>query len=231
MRSASFETPPRDARNGFQTIRSLLPYLWPKDAVSARVRVLLAVAMLIGAKIATVYIPIVYSHAVDALAPKNHILTVPLGLIGAYALLRIASSGFAELRDAVFASVQQRTIRKVALQTFEHLHRLSLRFHLDRQTGGLSRAIERGTGGVEAVLRLAVFNIIPTLLEVLMVTAILWRMFDWRFAAVTFFAVVIYISFTFLFTNWRVRFRRTMNEMDSDAQTKAIDSVCSTSRP
>ncbi len=225
MRSSSFETAPADARNGFQTIRSLLPYLWPSDAPSVRVRVLLAAAMLIGAKFATVYIPIVYSHAVDALAPKNHLLTVPFALIGAYALLRIASSGFAELRDAVFASVQQRVIRKVALQAFEHLHRLSLRFHLDRQTGGLSRAIERGTTGIEAVLRLAVFNIIPTLFEVLLVTAVLWRMFDWRFALVTFGAVAIYIAFTFMFTNWRVQFRRTMNEMDSDAHTKAIDSL------
>ena len=225
MRSSNFDPAPVDGRNGFQTIRSLLPYLWPVNATSARVRVVFAVAFLVAAKIATVYIPIVYSHAVDALAPKNHILTVPFALIGAYVLLRIASSGFAELRDAVFASVQQRTIRKVALQTFEHLHRLSLRFHLDRQTGGMSRAIERGTNGIEAVLRLAVFNIIPTLLEVLMVTAILWKMFDWRFAAVTFLAVAIYISFTFLFTNWRVRFRRTMNETDSDAQTKAIDSL------
>ncbi len=225
MRPSSFDPAPIDARNGFTTVRSLLPYLWPKNAVSARVRVVLAVAFLILAKVATVYIPIVYSHAVDALAPKNHILTVPFALIAAYAILRIASSAFAELRDAVFASVQQRTIRKVALQTFEHLHRLSLRFHLDRQTGGLSRAIERGTNGIEAVLRLAMFNIIPTLLEVLMVTAILWRLFDWRYAAVTFLAVVIYISFTFLFTNWRVKFRRTMNEMDSDAQTKAVDSL------
>ncbi len=213
------------SRNGFQTVRTLLPYLWPSDAPSVRVRVILATLMLVAAKIATVYIPVVYSHAVDLLAPKNQILTVPFALIGAYALLRIASSGFAELRDAVFAAVQQRTIRKVALQTFEHLHQLSLRFHLDRQTGGLSRAIERGTNGIEAVLRLAVFNILPTLFEVCLVTAILWRMFDWRFALVTFGAVTIYIGFTFLFTNWRVKFRRTMNEMDSDAQTKAIDSL------
>ena len=225
MRPANFEPAPVDGRNGFTTIRSLLPYLWPRDALSARLRVVLAILFLIAAKIATVYIPIVYSQAVDALAPKNHILTVPFALIAAYALLRIASSGFAELRDAVFASVQQRTIRKVALQTFEHLHRLSLRFHLDRQTGGLSRAIERGTNGIEAVLRLAMFNIVPTLLEVLLVTVILWRLFDWRYAAVTFIAVAGYIAFTFMFTNWRVKFRRTMNEMDSDAQTKAVDSL------
>ena len=225
MSSTKFQPDPADGRTGLQTIRTLLPYLWPSGAPGVRARVVLSALFLIAAKVATVYIPLVYSHAVDALAPKDHILTVPMALIGAYALLRIASSGFGELRDAVFASVQQRTIRKVALKTFEHLHRLSLRFHLDRQTGGLSRAIERGTSGVEAVLRLAVFNILPTLFEVLLVTAILWRMFDWRFAAVTFAAVSLYIGFTLLFTNWRVKFRRLMNDMDSDAQTKAVDSL------
>jgi len=212
-------------RTGFQTVASLLPYLWPKGEPGARIRVVLATVMLVLAKVATVYIPIVYAQAVDALAPRDHPLTIPLGLILAYALLRVASAGFAELRDAVFAAVQQRTVRKVALQTFQHLHRLSLRFHLDRQTGGLSRSIERGTAGVEAVLRLAVFNILPTLLEVLLVTAVLWRLFDWRFAAVTFTAVVAYIGFTFAFTNWRVRFRRLMNDTDSESQTKAVDSL------
>ena len=213
------------ARTGMQTVASLLPYLWPKGETGAHVRVVLAVIMLVLAKVATVYIPIVYAQAVDALAPVGHPLTIPFSLILAYALLRVASAGFAELRDAVFAAVQQSTVRKVALQTFQHLHKLSLRFHLDRQTGGLSRSIERGTAGIEAVLRLAVFNIIPTLLEVLLTTAVLWHLFDWRFAAVTFVAVVLYIGFTFAFTNWRVRFRRTMNETDSDAQTKAVDSL------
>jgi ABC-type transport system involved in Fe-S cluster assembly fused permease/ATPase subunit len=226
MRRAEHSPPLlQSRRNGFQTVRSLLPYMWPKGEPVARFRVAVAGLLLVLAKAATVYIPIVYSHAVDALTPTGHVVFVPMALIGAYVLLRIASSGFAEMRDAVFASVQQRTIRKVALQTFKHLHGLSLRFHLDRQTGGLSRALERGTGGIEAVLRLAVFNILPTLFEVLLVTAILWKMFDWRFAAVTFLAVVFYVGFTFAFTNWRVRFRRTMNEMDSDAQTKAIDSL------
>ncbi len=225
MKTTEFQPNPANGRTGLQTVRTLLPYLWPSGAPGVRARVVLAGVFLVAAKVATVYIPLVYSHAVDALAPKNHMLTVPLALIGAYALLRIASSGFGELRDAVFASVQQRTIRKVALQTFEHLHKLSLRFHLDRQTGGLSRAIERGTAGVEAVLRLAVFNILPTLFEVLLVTIILWRMFDWRFAVVTFAAVFLFIGFTVLFTDWRVKFRRLMNDMDSDAQTKAVDSL------
>ncbi len=212
-------------RTGLQTVRSLLPYLWPKGDVGAHVRVVTAVALLVLAKVATVYIPIVYSHAVDALSPKDHPLTVPLGLIVAYAVLRVASAGFAELRDAVFAAVAQSTVRKVALQTFQHLHRLSLRFHMDRMTGGLSRSIERGTGGVENVLRLAVFNIVPTLLEVVLVVGILWHLFDWRFAGVTLVTVTLYIGFTFGFTNWRVRFRRAMNDTDNDAQNKAIDSL------
>ena len=213
------------SRTGFQTVRSLLPYLWPKGDMGAHVRVVTAVVLLVLAKVATVYIPIVYSHAVDALSPKNHPLTVPLGLIVAYAVLRVASAGFAELRDAVFAAVAQSTVRKVALQTFQHLHRLSLRFHMDRMTGGLSRSIERGTGGVENVLRLAVFNIVPTLLEVVLVVGILWHLFDWRFAGVTAVTVALYIGFTFGFTNWRVRFRRAMNDTDNDAQNKAIDSL------
>jgi ATP-binding cassette subfamily B protein len=214
-------------RTGMQTLTSLLPYLWPAGDRVAHLRVVAAVVFLVAAKVATVYIPIVYSHAIDALAPKGGeaMLAIPFGLIGAYALLRVASAGFGELRDAVFAAVQQRTVRLVARRTFAHLHRLSLRFHLDRQTGGLSRAMDRGTKGIESVLRLAVFNILPTLLEVLMVTAILWRLFDWRFAALTFVAVALYIGFTFGFTNWRVKFRRRMNESDSDAQTKAVDSL------
>ena len=212
-------------RSGFATVRSLLPYLWPAGDTGAHIRVIAAVLFLVLSKVATVYIPLVYSQAVDALAPKDNVLTIPMALIIAYAALRVASAGFGELRDAVFASVQQATVRKVALQTFKHLHRLSLRFHLDRQTGGLSRSIERGTGGIESVLRLAVFNIVPTLLEVVLVTGILWHMFDWRFAAVTFLAVSTYITFTFIFTNWRVRFRRAMNDTDSEAQTKAVDSL------
>jgi ATP-binding cassette subfamily B protein len=217
---------PGPQRSTLQTIASLLPYLWPEGDPKGRFRVVVAFAFLFLAKVATVYIPLVYSHAVDALAPKSGpMLAVPIALIVGYGLLRVASAGFGELRDAVFSSVQQRTVRKVALQTFRHLHRLSLRFHLDRQTGGLARAMERGTNGIEAVLRLAVFNIIPTLIEVLMVTTILWRMFDWRYAALTLAAVAAYLSFTLGFTNYRVRIRRAMNESDTEAQSKAVDSL------
>jgi ATP-binding cassette subfamily B protein len=218
---------PGTQRSALATIASLLPYLWPKGETGAKVRVVIAAVFLVCAKLAVVLVPVLYSRAVDALAPAGGgaVLAVPLALIVGYGLLRVAASGFGELRDAVFAAVQQRTVRRVALQTFQHMHRLSLRFHLDRQTGGLSRGIERGTTGIENVLRLAVFNVIPTLLEVAMVTAILWNVFDWRFAMVTLVAVGIYLAFTLLFTGYRVRIRRTMNENDSDAQSKAVDSL------
>jgi ATP-binding cassette subfamily B protein len=218
---------PGKPRSTWQTIASLLPYLWPKGQVGLRVRVEVAMLCLVLAKVATVYIPIVYSHIIDVLAPKagGPALALPAALIVAYGLLRIASSGFGELRDAVFAAVQQRTSRVVALQTFQHLHSLSLRFHLDRQTGGLSRAVDRGMAAIQSALRLAMFNVIPTIFEMLMVTGIMWAMFDWEFALATFASVSLYMGFTLAFTNWRVRFRRTMNEMDTEAQAKAIDSL------
>ncbi len=212
-------------RGTLGTIAALLPYLWPKNEWGLRGRVVLSVAFLIAAKVANVYVPIVYSHAVDRLSPKAGPLAIPAALIVAYGLLRVCSSGFGELRDAVFARVQQRTVRRIALQTFEHMHRLSLRFHLDRHTGGISRAIERGSTGVESVLRLAVFNIVPTVFELLLVTAVLWRLFDWRFAMATFTAVALYMGFTVGFAGWRVRFRRKMNENDSEAQARAVDSL------
>ena len=212
-------------RSTWQTIRSLLPYLWPQGDRSSHVRLLLSALCLVLAKVATVYIPLIYSRAVDALSPAHHPATVPIALILGYGLLRVASAAFGELRDAVFASVQQRTTRRVGLDTFRHMHALSLRFHLDRQTGGISRAIERGVAGTQQVLRLAVFNLLPTVFEVLLVTTIIWRIFDWRYALVTFTAVSLYIGFTVAFTSWRVQYRRQMNEVDSEANTKAIDSL------
>jgi ATP-binding cassette subfamily B protein len=217
---------PGPRRSSGDTIKSLLPYLWPSGDTPARVRVLIAAGFLILAKVATVYVPIVYSHAVDALTPKGgNVVFVPFALIVSYGLLRLGSAGFGELRDAAFAAVQQRTVRRVALETFQHMHRLSLRFHLDRQTGGVSRAIERGSAGIEQVLRFAVFNIVPTIFELLLVTAILWRIFDWRFALVTFGAVALYVAFTLSFATWRVRFRQKMNDRDTEAQSKAVDSL------
>jgi ATP-binding cassette subfamily B protein len=182
---------------------------------------------LVAAKGATVVLPVVYGRAVDALAPKGAGVAfgVPVALILGYGLLRIASSGFAELRDAVFAAVQQRATRRVGLRTFRHLHALSLRYHLDRQTGGLARVIDRGTLGIQSVLRLGVFNVVPTIFEIVMVTAILWALFDWRFALMTFVAVALYLAFTLLFTNARVRIRRRMNDSDNEARAKSVDSL------
>ena len=210
-----------------QTMRVLLPYLWPRDDAVARLRVIAAVVLLVAAKIAIVLVPVTYGLAVDALVRKGSsaMVTVPFALIVGYGLLRAAGAGFGELRDAVIAAVQQRAARKVALQSFVHMHALSLRFHLDRQTGGLSRAIERGAQGVQLVLRLGVFSVVPTILEVVLVTAVMWWMFDWRFAAIILFAMLGYLLFTFSCSNWRVKIRRTMNEMDGQAQTRAIDSL------
>ena len=219
---------PGARRSLLQTTRHLLAYLWPKDDPGARVRVALAVVFLLLAKVATVYVPLVYAHAIDALSPKHGeaaVVALPIALIVGYGLLRVASGGFGELRDAVFARVKQRTVRIVARQTFEHLHALSLRFHLDRQTGGLTRVVDRGMLAVETVLRLGVFNIVPTILEAVMVTAIIWWKFDWRFAVVTLGAVVAYIGFTLGFTTWRIKIRRAMNEVDTEATSKAIDSL------
>ncbi len=227
MASPSAPATPVPPRSLSQTIRSLLPYLWPRDDWRIRASVGAALAFLVLSKVATVYVPYVYSRAVDALSPKGPqaLLMVPVALIVGYGLLRIIASAFGELRDAVFAWVQQRAARRIGVQTFVHLHELSLRYHLDRQTGGLSRVLERGVTGIQTVLRFSIFNIVPTAIEILLVVGILWRLFDWRFAAVTFGAVALYMAFTLSFTGWRVRFRRAMNEIDNDAQTKALDSL------
>ncbi len=221
---------PSDAdarRTALDTVRGLVPYLWPRGDVRTRLHVAGAVLLLVAAKLATVGVPIVYARAIDRLSHRDptHLLAVPIGLILAYGLLRIASGGFGELRDAVFSPVKQRVIRVAAMQTFGHLHRLSLRFHLDRQTGGVTRAVERGTQAIELILRLGVFNIVPTLIETLMVTAVIWRLFDWRFAGATLLTVVVYVGFTVLFTGWRIGIRRRMNEVESEASTKALDSL------
>ncbi|WP_298154614.1 ABC transporter ATP-binding protein/permease [Metallibacterium sp.] len=213
------------SESSLATVRSLLPYLWPKREPGLRVRVVLASLCLVLAKVATVIIPILYARAVDVLSAKAGPLAVPAALIVAYALVRIASSGFGELRDALFAAVQQRAARVISRETFEHLHNLSMRFHLDRQTGGLSRIILRGTTGIQTVLRLATFNVLPTLLQLLLTLGVLWRLFDWRYALVTLLAVAGYVAFTFAFTGWRLKFRRQMNETDNTAQTHAIDSL------
>ncbi|NPD67954.1 ABC transporter ATP-binding protein/permease [Lichenicola cladoniae] len=214
-------------RTALETVSGLLPYLWPRGDIRTRLHVVGAILLLIAAKVATICVPLVYARAVDRLSHNDptHMLAVPVGLIVGYGLLRIATGAFGELRDAVFSPVKQRVIRVAAMQTFRHLHRLSLRFHLDRQTGGVTRAVERGTQAIELILRLGIFNIVPTLIETLMVTAVIWTLFDWRFAAATLTTVVVYVGFTIAFTGWRIGIRRKMNEVESEASTKALDSL------
>ena len=227
---AQADLPPslRVQRSTFQTIVSLLPYLWPVGNPGARIRVVVALLFMLLSKVATVYVPVIYGRIIDALAPKDAAAVafiVPVALILAYGAVRVGAAGFGEIRDALFASVQQRAVRLLALRTFRHLHAVSLRFHLDRQTGGLSRVIDRGVLGMQSVLRLAVFNVVPTALELVMVTAIIWRMFDWRYAVVTCVAVVIYVGFTAILAGRRGRYRRTMNDTDNEASTKSLDSL------
>ena len=215
-------------RGHLKTVLALAPWLWPKGEPALRARVVLAVLLMVAAKGANVLVPLAYARAVDALTPKEGVaavVAVPIALVLGYGLLRISASGFSELRDAVFVKVQARAARRIALRVFQHLHELSLRFHLDRQTGGLSRVLERGTRGITFTLDFLLFTIIPTIIEILLVAAILWGMFDVTFAMATLGTIGVYIAFTLLFTDWRLRFRREMNATDQDANTKAIDSL------
>ena len=213
-------------KGDWNTIKILIPYLWPKDAMKMRMRVILAIGCLLIAKLATTIVPVLYKEAVDIISQSGtFVITALVGILIGYGIARTAQQGFAELRDFFFARVGQRAIRTVGLKTFRHLHSLSLRFHLDRQTGGLSRAIERGVKGIEFLLTFMLFNILPTFIEISMVCSILWIVFNFWYACVTFITVSIYIAFTFLLTEWRMKFRRQMNEMDSRANTRAIDSL------
>lgn len=226
MRHLGTSPPPSGPRNDLKTLRTLLPYLWPADSLDFRVRVVVALALLTTAKVANVVVPLIYKQAVDALSQDvSAVLVLPLGILLAYGLVRTLAVVFGELRDAVFAKVSARAIRTVALKTFRQLHRLSLRFHLERQTGGLSRAIERGVKGIEFLLTFMLFNVLPTLLEIGLVCVILWRLYDVWFALVTFVTIAGYIWFTLAVTEWRIKFRRVMNATDSEANTKAIDSL------
>jgi ABC-type transport system involved in Fe-S cluster assembly fused permease/ATPase subunit len=214
--------------DGLKALKGLIPYLWPRGSLELRVRVVLAVALLAGGKLVNITVPFFYKGAVDALSGKGGaagIVAVPVVLIVAYGLARLFSGSFNELRNAVFAKVEQRAVRQVALAAFTHLHSLSMRFHLDRRTGGLSRAVERGTQAIDFLLSIMLFNVIPTLIEILLVCGILWRLYDWRLAAVTLTTIVLYVAFTFAVTDWRVRFRREMNARDTEANTKAVDSL------
>jgi len=218
-------------RSHWMTLATLMPYLWPRGRWDLRFRVVLAMLLLAAAKIAIVFIPFIYKEVIDALnmtGPGDKagmLVAVPILMIIAFGAARLASQAFGELRDAVFAKVGQYALRRIALQVFSHLHSLSLAFHLDRRTGGLSRAIERGTKGIDFLLRFSLFNILPTLLELSMVCGVLLINYGVSYSSITLFAVGVYIAFTLTVTEWRLKHRREMNRTDSEANTRAIDSL------
>jgi ABC-type transport system involved in Fe-S cluster assembly fused permease/ATPase subunit len=211
----------------FRPLWMLLPYLWPKGQPELRVRVFAAVFFLLLATAATSVSPLFYGWAVDVLArtPAEMVLGAALSWIGAYTAARILMQAFAQLRDGVFAKVQYHAMREVSVQTFAHVHTLSLRFHLERKTGGLSRVIERGIKGIDTLLSFALFSIFPTILLLVFYAAILFVKLNITIAAITVAMVAAYVWFTFAITNWRIQFRRDMNESDQDANTKAVDSL------
>jgi ABC-type transport system involved in Fe-S cluster assembly fused permease/ATPase subunit len=212
---------PETRASDLRTLRALLPFLW-----QYRGRVILALLSLVLAKAANVGIPLILKDIVDSLDGNGQMqLTVPLALLAAYGLLRLSSSLFNELRDSVFARVRHGAMRSVSVRTLEHLHRLSLRFHLERKTGGITRDIERGTRSVSSLLNYMVFSILPTLVEVLMIVGILLGRYSIWFAVITLGAVVAYVAFTFIITEWRMQYRVAMNALDSRANTQAIDSL------
>ncbi|PXX15655.1 ATP-binding cassette subfamily B protein [Nitrosomonas ureae] len=219
MRPTRLEKPAA-TRSNLKTIAALLPYLW-----EFKVRVVLALSLLVLAKLANVSVPLVLKEIVDALDQTRAELTLPVFLLLSYGVLRLCSTLFGELRDAIFAKVTQRAIRRIANKVFSHLHSLSLRFHLERQTGGVSRDIERGTRGISFLLNFMLFNILPTLLEIGLVLIILISQYDIRFAIIIVLTLLAYIALTLIVTEWRMIFRRTMNNMDSKANTQAIDSL------
>jgi len=219
-----------DSASAAQTIRRVLPYLWPKDAPWVRQRVMLAMVALLLSKIISVSTPFFYKQAVDKLAGDTPDAATILGLAAvgltiAYGLARLGAVGFGELRDAIFVRVTQRALRKLALETFTHIHRLSMRYHITRKTGGLSRIIERGVKGVDFLLRFLLFSVGPLILELSMVSVIFAVLFGWQYMAAVVITIALYVAFTFRVTEWRVQVRRQMNDQDTDANQKAIDSL------
>ena len=219
-----------ERRQSRQTIRKVLPYLWPQGQGWVKRRVVLAMALLVFAKLISVFTPFFYKAAVDALAGEasNPAWMLGAGAIGmtlAYGMAKLMTVGFQQLRDVAFARVGQRALRALALETFQHMHRLSMRYHITRKTGGLSRIIERGVKGVEFLLRFMLFSMGPLILELLMIATVLYFIFDVWYLVVVVVTIAVYVIFTFKVTEWRVKIRKQMNDQDTDANQKAIDSL------
>jgi len=217
-----------------RTLVSLWPYIWPSDRPDLQRRVMWSLVLLVAAKLATIAVPFTFKFATDGLAHEQDatgnswiawVIAAPLLMTAGYGGTRILMAAFTQMRDGMFAKVAMHAVRRLAILTFEHMHLLSLRFHLERKTGGLTRVLERGRNAIETIVRMVILQLVPTILEVLMIAAVLLYQFDWRYVAVIAVTVALYMWYTYLATEWRIGIRRKMNESDSDANTKAIDSL------
>jgi ATP-binding cassette, subfamily B, heavy metal transporter len=217
-----------------RTLVSLWPYIWPSDRPDLQRRVMWSLVLLVAAKLATIAVPFTFKFATDGLAREQDatgnswiawVIAAPLLMTAGYGGTRILMAAFTQMRDGMFAKVAMHAVRRLAILTFEHMHLLSLRFHLERKTGGLTRVLERGRNAIETIVRMVILQLVPTILEVLMIAAVLLYQFDWRYVAVIAVTVALYMWYTYLATEWRIGIRRKMNDSDSDANTKAIDSL------
>ena len=216
----------------WRTLYHLWPYMWPSDRPDLKARVMMALGLLLAAKLATIAVPFTFKWATDALVQDTsgakltaYVLAIPLTMTAAYGGTRILMALLTQARDGVFAKVAMNAVRRLAILTFEHMHRLSLRFHLERKTGGLTRVLERGRNGIETIVRMVILQLVPTIVEVLMICGVLLYQFDWRYVLVIFITVAVYMAYTYYATEWRIGIRRKMNESDTDANVKAIDSL------
>ncbi len=229
MRRTKIELSQSGDAGQWETFKGLIPYLWPNGRTDLKVRIVIALVLLVASKVVTVLTPYAFKYATDSLAATGDLaatlLASALFMVAAYGVGRIMMVVFGQMRDAVFAKVGQRAVRQLSTETFRHLHGLSLKFHLERRTGGLSRIISRGINGVDSVLRFSLFNTFPTALEIAMVAGVLAWSFGWIYALIILVTVIAYIAFTYWATEWRISIRRTMNEADTDAGGKAIDSL------
>ena len=232
--AAAADAPQVSADRGktVSTLRNLWPVIWPSDRPDLKRRVLIAFLALVAAKVVLIMVPYAFKWATDTLtgegAPPQFLpalLAGPLMLVLAYNLGRVLSTSLNQVRDALFARVGQHAVRQLAFRTFKHLHGLSLRFHLERRTGGLSRILERGTTGIETIVRHAILNFAPTVVEFALVAGVVWYQFDFRYVAVIAATVWVYVWFTIKASEWRIAIRREMNDSDTDAHSKAVDSL------
>ncbi|MFL4984647.1 MAG: ABCB family ABC transporter ATP-binding protein/permease [Xanthobacteraceae bacterium] len=225
-----------DRASLFTTLVHLWPFIWPADRTDLKLRVIAAMLLLVVAKLATIAVPFTFKWATDALTGQGTApvaaadwlvwaIAGPIAMTIAYALMRILMAVVTQLRDGVFAKVAMHAVRRLAYLTFEHMHRLSLRFHLERKTGGLTRVLERGRNGIETIVRMVILQLAPTIIELALIVAVLLYQFDWRYVAVTLVMVAFYMGYTYQATEWRIGIRRKMNDSDTDANTKAIDSL------